>query len=53
LYEFVMLVRIGLLTTASAKFEPGPHINAAQAKRSRGLLPAGLMLPSSSILFAR
>jgi hypothetical protein len=33
LYEFVMLIRIGLLTTPGAKCEPGPHINAAPAKR--------------------
>jgi hypothetical protein len=29
-----MLVRIGLLTTPGAKFEPEPHINAALASRS-------------------
>jgi hypothetical protein len=29
-----MLVRIGLLTTPSAKFERGPHINAALTNRS-------------------
>jgi hypothetical protein len=27
-------------------FEPGPHINAALAHRHRGLLRAGLILPS-------